>query len=96
MVGRWTPGAPNRARLDRVPTLEDSNARNYDKTPRRLSPRPMPEQFRGLQNAGTERPFENDFLGQQEPGPYVDCGARFAPFDKFDRVQRWFGFTTAC
>jgi peptide-methionine (R)-S-oxide reductase len=67
----------------------------YDKTPEALS-RLTPEQFRVTQNAGTERPFANDFWDNKEPGLYVDVVSGeplFASFDKFDSGTGWPSFT---
>src|ERR1700754_1740721 len=67
----------------------------YDKTPEALS-RLTPEQFRVTQNAGTERPFANDFRDNKEPGLYVDVVSGeplFASFDKFDSGTGWPSFT---
>jgi peptide-methionine (R)-S-oxide reductase len=67
----------------------------YEKTPEALS-RLTPEQFRVTQNAGTERPFANDFWDNKEPGLYVDVVSGeplFASFDKFDSGTGWPSFT---
>lgn len=67
----------------------------YDKTPEALS-RLTPEQFRVTQDAGTERPFANDFWDNKEPGLYVDVVSGeplFASFDKFDSGTGWPSFT---
>jgi peptide-methionine (R)-S-oxide reductase len=67
----------------------------YDKTAEALS-RLTPEQFRVTQNAGTERPFANDFWDTKEPGLYVDVVSGeplFASFDKFDSGTGWPSFT---
>ena len=46
-----------------------------------------PEQYRVTQPDGTERPFENEYWDNKEPGLYVDVVSGeplFASFDKFD------------
>ncbi|MCL4554133.1 MAG: peptide-methionine (R)-S-oxide reductase, partial [Actinobacteria bacterium] len=46
-----------------------------------------PEQYRVTQQSGTERPGTGEYLGNREPGIYVDVVSGeplFASADKFD------------
>ncbi len=54
------------------------------------------EQFRVTQEDGTERPFENEYWDNKEPGLYVDIVSGeplFASVDKFDSGTGWLSFT---
>ncbi|MFZ0522745.1 MAG: peptide-methionine (R)-S-oxide reductase MsrB [Candidatus Acidiferrales bacterium] len=54
------------------------------------------EQFRVTQQSGTERPFENAFWDQDEPGIYVDVVSGeplFSSLDKFESGCGWPSFT---
>jgi peptide-methionine (R)-S-oxide reductase len=54
------------------------------------------EQFRVTQQNGTERPFENAYWNQNEPGIYVDVVSGeplFSSLDKFDSHCGWPSFT---
>jgi methionine-R-sulfoxide reductase len=54
------------------------------------------EQFRVTQQNGTERPFENAYWNQDEPGIYVDIVSGeplFSSLDKFDSHCGWPSFT---
>jgi methionine-R-sulfoxide reductase len=58
----------------------------YPKNPEAVS-RLSPEQDRVTQRDGTERPFENAYLDNKEPGIYVDVVSGeplFGSIDKFD------------
>ena len=58
----------------------------YHKNPEAVSRLP-PEQYRVTQLDGTERPFENAYWDNKEPGIYVDVVSGeplFASIDKFD------------
>lgn len=51
-----------------------------------------PEQYRVTQQDGTERPFQNDYWDNKEPGLYVDVVSGeplFASVDKFDSGTGW-------
>jgi peptide-methionine (R)-S-oxide reductase len=67
----------------------------YRKKPDALS-KLSPEQYRVTQHAGTERPFENEYWDNKEPGIYVDVVSGeplFASTDKFDSKSGWPSFT---
>ena len=68
---------------------------DYQKTPEALA-RLTPEQFRVTQQSGTERPGTGKYLGNKEPGIYVDVVSGeplFASSDKFDSGCGWPSFT---
>lgn len=68
---------------------------NYEKNPDNVS-RLSPEQFRVTQENGTERPFDNAYWDNKEPGLYVDVVSGeplFASTDKFDSHSGWPSFT---
>ena len=67
----------------------------YTKTAEALA-RLTPEQRRVTQESGTERPFDNAFNGNKEPGLYVDIVSGeplFASLDKFDSGCGWPSFS---
>jgi peptide-methionine (R)-S-oxide reductase len=67
----------------------------YNKNPDAVS-RLSPEQFRVTQQDGTERPFENAYWDNKEPGIYVDVVSGeplFASVNKFDSGSGWPSFT---
>jgi peptide-methionine (R)-S-oxide reductase len=67
----------------------------YRKNPEALS-RLSPEQYRVTQRDGTERPFENEYWENKEPGIYVDVVSGeplFASTDKFESHSGWPSFT---
>lgn len=54
------------------------------------------EQYRVTQKSGTERPFENEYWDNKEPGIYVDVVSGeplFASKDKFDSHSGWPSFS---
>jgi peptide-methionine (R)-S-oxide reductase len=68
---------------------------DYCKNPKALS-RLSPEQYRVTQRGGTERPFENEYWDNKEPGIYVDVVSGeplFASPDKYDSKSGWPSFT---
>ncbi len=68
--------------------------KTYHKNPEALS-RLTPEQYRVTQQDGTERPFDNQYWNNDEPGLYVDVVSGeplFASFDKFDSGTGWPSF----
>jgi peptide-methionine (R)-S-oxide reductase len=68
---------------------------DYRKNPEALS-RLSPEQYRVTQRKGTERPFNNEYWDNKEPGIYVDIVSGeplFASTDKFDSNTGWPSFT---
>jgi peptide-methionine (R)-S-oxide reductase len=55
-----------------------------------------PEQYRVTQQDGTERPFDNVYWDNKEPGIYVDVVSGeplFASVDKYDSHSGWPSFT---
>lgn len=67
----------------------------YRKNPDAVS-KLSPEQYRVTQRDGTERPFENEYWDNKEPGIYVDVVSGeplFASTDKFDSHSGWPSFT---
>jgi len=69
--------------------------KTYNKNPEALSLL-TPEQYRGTQQDGTERPFDNAYWDNKEPGLYVDVVSGeplFASVDKFDSSSGWPSFT---
>ena len=67
----------------------------YRRNPEALS-RLSPEQYRVTQRGGTERPFENEYWDNKEPGIYVDVVSGeplFASTDKFESNSGWPSFT---
>jgi methionine-R-sulfoxide reductase len=67
----------------------------YNKNPETVS-RLSPEQYRVTQRDGTERPFENAYWDNKEPGIYVDVVSGeplFASVNKFDSSSGWPSFT---
>ena len=68
---------------------------DYHKNPDAIS-KLSPEQYRVTQKSGTERPFENEFWNNKEPGIYVDVVSGeplFGSKDKFDSHSGWPSFT---
>jgi methionine-R-sulfoxide reductase len=69
--------------------------RQYEKNPQAVA-RLSPEQYRVTQEDGTERPFDNVYWDNKEPGIYVDVVSGeplFASVDKFDSGSGWPSFT---
>lgn len=67
----------------------------YNKNPKAISGL-SPEQYRVTQRDGTERPFENAYWDNKEPGIYVDVVSGeplFASVDKFDSGTGWPSFS---
>ena len=67
----------------------------YRKNPDTIS-KLSPEQYRVTQRDGTERPFENEYWDNKEPGIYVDVVSGeplFASTDKFESHSGWPSFT---
>ncbi len=67
----------------------------YRKNPEALS-RLSPEQFKVTQQNATERPFQNVYWDNKEPGLYVDVVSGeplFTSMDKFDSGCGWPSFT---
>jgi peptide-methionine (R)-S-oxide reductase len=56
-----------------------------------------PDQYRVTQHHGTERPFDNAYWDNKEPGIYVDVVSGeplFASVNNFDSSSGWPSFTT--
>jgi peptide-methionine (R)-S-oxide reductase len=67
----------------------------YRKTPEAVA-RLTPEQYRVTQQNATERPGAGEYLGNHEPGIYVDIVSGeplFASADKFESGCGWPSFT---
>ena len=67
----------------------------YEKTPEALAAL-TPEQFRVTQESGTERPGTGEYLGNKQPGIYVDVVSGeplFASADKYESGCGWPSFT---
>ena len=68
---------------------------DYRKTPEALATL-TPEQYRVTQQSGTEAPGTGEYLGNKEPGIYVDVVSGeplFASSDKFESGCGWPSFT---
>ena len=68
---------------------------DYHKNPEAVS-RLNPEQYRVTQRDGTERPFDNEYWDNHQPGIYVDVVSGeplFASVDKYDSNSGWPSFT---
>jgi hypothetical protein len=66
----------------------------YHKTPDTISSL-SPDQYRVTQHHGTERPFDNAYWDNKEPGIYVDVVSGeplFASVNKFDSSSGWPSF----
>jgi peptide-methionine (R)-S-oxide reductase len=69
--------------------------KTYNKNPEAVSLL-TPEQYRVTQQDGTERPFQNEYWDNKEPGLYVDGVSGeplFASVNKFDSSSGWPSFT---
>jgi peptide-methionine (R)-S-oxide reductase len=69
--------------------------KTYNKSPDAVSLL-TPEQYRVTQEAATERPFQNEYCDNKQPGLYVDVVSGeplFASVDKFDSGTGWPSFT---
>ena len=69
--------------------------KTYNKNPEAVSLL-TPEQYRVTQQDGTERPFQNEYWDNKEPGLYVDVVSGeplFASVNKFDSSSGWPSFT---
>jgi peptide-methionine (R)-S-oxide reductase len=67
----------------------------YEKSAERIA-QLTPEQYRVTQQSGTERPGTGAYLGNKEPGIYVDIVSGeplFASSDKFESGCGWPSFT---
>ena len=67
----------------------------YEKTAQAIA-KLTPEQYNVTQRSATERPFQNAYWDQEEPGLYVDIVSGeplFTSLDKFDSHCGWPSFT---
>lgn len=67
----------------------------YNKNAEAVS-RLSPEQYQVTQQCGTERPFDNAYWDNKEPGIYVDVVSGeplFASINKYDSHSGWPSFT---
>jgi peptide-methionine (R)-S-oxide reductase len=88
--GRWSFAVVFIAWLQGVRKMK-----TYNKNPEAVSLL-TPEQYRVTQQDGTERPFQNEYWDNKEPGLYVDLVSGeplFASVDKFDSGTGWPSFT---
>jgi peptide-methionine (R)-S-oxide reductase len=79
----------------RIQGTRQEQMSKYQKDPEVIS-RLSPEQYRVTQRNGTERPFENAYWDNKEPGLYVDIVSGeplFTSMDKFDSGCGWPSFT---
>ena len=70
-------------------------AHHYNKNPEAIA-NLSPEQYRVTQRGGTERPFDNAYWDNKEPGIYVDVVSGeplFASTSKFESGSGWPSFT---
>ncbi|ETW12149.1 methionine sulfoxide reductase B [Roseivivax marinus] len=68
---------------------------DYTRDPDRIA-QLTPEQYRVTQESGTERPGTGEYLGNKEPGIYVDLVSGeplFASADKYESGCGWPSFT---
>ncbi|MBL7716833.1 MAG: peptide-methionine (R)-S-oxide reductase MsrB [Bdellovibrionales bacterium] len=75
---------------------KSGEACEYPKSESELKKLLSPEQYRIIRESGTERPFQNAFWNNHEPGIYVDAVSEVALFsstDKFDSGSGWPSFT---
>src|SRR6185312_6891819 len=95
------PGSPERYCLWTVTSWRAATNRrrkhmpHYHKNPDAVSSL-SPEQYRVTQRDGTERPFDNAYWDNKEPGIYVDVVSGeplFASVNKFDSGTGWPSFT---
>jgi len=91
------------ANAEDKPTTTDENGDTSDKmqnftkpNPQELKEKLTPEQFHVTQHEGTERPFQNEYWNNKEPGLYVDVVSGeplFSSLDKYDSGTGWPSFT---
>jgi peptide-methionine (R)-S-oxide reductase len=76
--------------------FERSEDEDIQQNPEAVSLLP-PEQYRVTQQDGTERPFQNEYWDNKEPGLYLDVVSGeplFAPSNKFNSGTDWPSITT--
>jgi peptide-methionine (R)-S-oxide reductase len=87
----WFPSFAPKGRKGRAVPQQPK----YNKNPEAVSLL-TPEQYRVTQEDGTERPFQNQYWDNKQPGLYVDVVSGeplFASVDKFDSGTGWPSFT---
>ncbi|MGQ9864901.1 MAG: peptide-methionine (R)-S-oxide reductase MsrB [Pseudanabaenaceae cyanobacterium] len=91
----WSPG-PIAAVIPTEATIT-MDLQNFQKpSDEELRKRLTPEQYQVTQHEGTERPFQNPYWDNKEPGIYVDVVSGeplFSSFDKYDSGTGWPSFT---
>ena len=90
------PGRPSSFAVVYIACLQKSSEdKDIQQNPEAVSLL-TPEQYRVTQQDGTERPFQNEYWDNKEPGLYVDVVSGeplFASVDKFDSGTGWPSFT---
>jgi methionine-R-sulfoxide reductase len=93
----WTQGYPEqRAPAHKKDISEMNKNVSCDLSDEELRAKLSPEQYRITKENGTERPFQNAYWDNKEPGIYVDVisgAALFSSLDKFDSGTGWPSFT---
>lgn len=74
---------------------QDSSSCSYPSSEEELKALLTPEQYRVMRENGTEKPFDNPYWKNKEPGIYVDAISGeplFSSTDKFDSGTGWPSF----
>jgi peptide-methionine (R)-S-oxide reductase len=85
------------AQIRSTPTMRGHDMSAFKKpTEAELRQKLSPLQYQVTQHEGTERPFQNEYWNNHEPGIYVDVVSGeplFSSLDKFDSGTGWPSFT---